>query len=201
MAGGGDEADGGAGAALVVMATIGAPHGVRGAVKLTVYAEDPLTMKRYNPFQSDDGGTFKLKSVKPIGKSLVAEIDGVTDRNTAETLRGIDLYVPRKRLPRPDADEFYHVDLIGLEARLVSGEVLGTVRAVNDFGAGDILEIAGARTLLVPFTQECVPAVDIEAGTLTVDPLPGLFDEPGEPPADDPGAADAADDAPDDAGA
>ncbi|WMS41114.1 ribosome maturation factor RimM [Acuticoccus sp. MNP-M23] len=173
-----------AGEPTVVMATIGAAHGVRGAVKLTVHAEDPATLKRYNPFQTADGRTFKVKSVKPIGKALVAELEGVPDRNAAELLRGTDLLVPRRRLPRPDEEEFYHIDLIGLQARLVSGEILGVVRAVNDFGAGDILEIVGPRTVMVPFTQVCVPAVDLEAGTLTVDPIPGLLDEPGEPPAD-----------------
>ncbi len=181
MAGDHDRA---AGEPMVVMATIGAAHGVRGAVKLTVHAEDAATLKRYNPFQTADGRTFKVRSVKPIGKSLVAEFEGVPDRNAAELLRGIDLIVPRRRLPRPDAEEFYHVDLIGLQAVLVSGEVLGTVRAVNDFGAGDILEIVGPRTVMVPFTQACVPEVDIAAGTLTVDPIPGLLDEPGDPPAD-----------------
>lgn len=171
--------------ATILLATVGAPHGVRGAVKLTVYAEDPLGLRRYNPLQTADGTRFKLLGIKPIGKALVAELEGIGDRNAAERLRGTELYVPRRRLPRPDEDEFYHVDLIGLEARTVSGEPLGRVLAVNDYGAGDILEIAGERTVLVPFTRAIVPEVDIAAGILVVDPPEGLFDEPEEPPADD----------------
>jgi len=136
------------------------------------------------------------RDVKPIGKALVADFDGIGDRNAAERLRGTELYVPRSRLPRPHEDEFYHVDLIGLEARTVTGEPLGTVRAVNDFGAGDILEIIGARTVLVPFTRAIVPEVDLAAGTLTVDPPPGLFDDETPPPshgdADDEAGSDGA---------
>lgn len=161
------------------MATVGAPHGVRGGVKLTVFAEDPLTLRRYNPFETGEGARLKLVRLKPIGKALVGEFEGVADRNAAEALRGTELYVPRQRLPRPDPDEFYHVDLIGLEARTLAGEVLGVVRAVSDFGAGDLLEIAGPTALVVPFTRAVVPEINFEEGFLTVDPPPGLLDEEG----------------------
>ena len=159
------------------MATVGAPHGVRGGVKLTVFAEDPLTLRRYNPFESGEGARLKLTKVKPIGKAIVGEFEGVGDRNAAEALRGTELYVPRQRLPRPDEDEFYHVDLIGLEARTSAGTLLGTVRAVSDFGAGDLLEIAGPVPMVVPFTRAVVPAIDFETGTVTVDPPAGLLDD------------------------
>ncbi len=159
------------------MATVGAPHGVRGAVKLTVYAADPLGLKRYNPFETGEGARLKLTKVRLIGKSIVGEFEGIADRNAAEALRGAELHVPRQRLPRPDADEFYHVDLIGLEARTVGGELLGTVRAVSDFGAGDLLEIDGENSILVPFTRAVVPEIDFDAGTLTIDPPPGLLED------------------------
>lgn len=161
----------------VVMARVGAPHGVRGAVRLTVFAEEPLALRRYNPFETAGGASLRVKRVKLVGKAIVAEIDGVDDRSAAEALRGEELGVPRNRLPRPADDEFYHVDLIGLEARLPSGELLGEVRAVSDFGAGDILEIGGRKPLAVPFTREAVPTIDFGAGTLTVDPPPGLLNE------------------------
>ena len=86
--------------------------------------------------------------------------------------------VPRARLPRPDEDEFYYVDLVGLEARLVSGGVLGVVRGVADFGAGDVIEIHGDGVVMVPFTRDVVPHVDVHAGVLVVDPPPGLLDDP-----------------------
>jgi 16S rRNA processing protein RimM len=161
----------------VVMATIGAPHGVRGAVRLNVFAQDALALRRYNPFRTDDGRTVKLTAVKAMGKGIVAEIEGVADRDAAAALRGTSLSVPRRRLPRPEEDEFYHVDLVGLEARLASGGVLGRVHGVADFGAGDVLEIHGARAVMVPFTREVVPEVDVAAGYLVVDPPPGLLDE------------------------
>lgn len=170
------------------MAEIGAPHGVRGAVRLTVFAEDPLGLRRYNPFETDDGRTFRIRSLKTVGKGVVAEIEGVTDRDAAAALRGLALSVPRSRLPRPDEDEFYHVDLVGLEARLVTGEVLGRVRGVADFGAGDVLEIAGEEVVMVPFTRAVVPQVDIAGGFLAIDPPPGLLEPPEEPPGED-GAA------------
>lgn len=173
----------------IVMAQVGAPHGVRGAVRLTVFAEDPFVLKRYNPFETDDGRSFKLKSLKETGKGIVAEIEGIADRDAAAALRGRTLSVPRARLPRPDEDEFYHVDLVGLEARLVSGGVLGRVRGVADFGAGDVLEIHGDQVVVVPFTQEAVPEVDIAGGFVVIDPPPGLLEAPEEDDA-------AADDAP-----
>ncbi len=180
----------------VLMATIGAPHGVRGAVKLTVFAEDPLTLRRYNPFVTADGRAMKLTSVKAIGKAIVATIEGVDDRNVAETLRGTELYVSRSRLPRPDENEFYHVDLVGLEARLEDGRTLGTIRGVFDFGAGDLLDIHGGTPLLVPFTREAVPAVDLAGGFVTIAAVPGLLDDADDEPAgeDQPGADPAGDD-------
>jgi 16S rRNA processing protein RimM len=179
---GGSTADGpGEGAReRVVMAEVGAPHGVRGAVRLNVFAEDPLALRRYNPFTDDAGRTVKIRSLKPIGKGLVAEIEGVDTRDAAEALRGTRLSVPRSRLPRPDEDEFYYVDLVGLEARLVTGEVLGRVRGVADHGAGDVLEVDASPALLVPFTRAVVPTVDVASGFLVIDPPPGLL-EPGEP--------------------
>lgn len=177
----------------IVMASVGGPHGVRGAVKLTVFAEDPMGLRRYNPFAASDGRSLKLISVKPIGKSIVATIDGIADRDAAEALRGLTLSVPRNRLPRPDEDEFYHVDLIGLAAVLTDGTPVGTVAGVFDFGAGDVLELRGDKTVLVPFTRDVVPVVDVAAGRVVIDPIPGLFDDA----APDEGADGAPDGAPD----
>lgn len=167
----------------VVMAEIGAPHGVRGWVKLTVFAEDPATLRRYNPFHDPKGRRFKITALKPVGKSLTAQIEGVADRDAAALLRGTRLEVPRSRLPRPEEDEFYHVDLIGLEARLADGTVLGHVRDVADYGAGDLLDLTGG--VMLPFTREVVPVIDIEGGFLTVEPPAGLLDEAKPEPGED----------------
>lgn len=175
--------------ARVAMARIGAPHGVRGAVRLAVFAQDPLALRRYNPFETGDGRTLRITSLKETGKGIVAELEGVSDRDAAAALKGATLTVPRARLPRPDEDEFYHVDLVGLEARLAAGGVLGRVRGVADFGAGDVLEIHGEKVVVVPFTREAVPVVDVAGGFLVVDPPPGLLEEDeGEDAADGDGA-------------
>lgn len=161
------------------MASIGAPHGVRGEVRLNVFAEDPLTLRRYNPFQLGNGRVIKLTRVGVKGKGVVAAIEGVEDRDAAIALRGEDLSVPRTRLPRPPEDEFYHVDLIGLEARGSDGARLGAVKAVENFGAGDMLELVGGPVgaVFVPFTLQVVPEINLEGGYLVVDPPAGLLDD------------------------
>jgi 16S rRNA processing protein RimM len=111
---------------------------------------------------------------------LLAQIDGVTDRDQAEKLKGTELYVPRALLPATGADEFYHADLVGLEVRLTDGSRFGTVRAVHDFGAGDSLEIErAAGEVLVPFTRAAVPTVDVAGGFIVLDPPAGLLEERG----------------------
>lgn len=172
------------------MARVGAPHGVRGEVKLTVFAEDPLLLRRYNPFATADGRTIKITRVKAMGRAIVAAIEGVEDRGGAAALGGAELTIPRARLPRTADDEFYHVDLVGLEARLSDGTPVGRVFGVADHGAGDVLDVRGARSVLVPFTRAVVPKVDLQAGTLTIEPAPGLFDDAAQPEADAEPAAD-----------
>ncbi|MEM8854355.1 MAG: ribosome maturation factor RimM [Pseudomonadota bacterium] len=156
------------------MLTIGAPHGVRGAVRVNVYADEPLTLRRYNPFVDEGGAPWKLTSIKPIGKGLVATFQGVEDRNGAQTLRGKRLFIPRSRLPRPEPDEFYHVDLVGLKARTADGTPLGTVVSIADYGAGDIIEVQGKETLVLPFTHAVVPVVDLDKGVIVVELPAGL---------------------------
>ncbi len=115
---------------------------------------------------------------------LIGRLSGVDDRNRAEALRGLRLYLPRAALPPPEDEEYYHADLIGLATVLTDGTPLGRVRAVHDFGAGDTLEIerSGAPPAMVPFTRAIVPVIDIEAGRLVVDPPPGLLDDAEDAP-------------------
>lgn len=151
-------------AAPICVARIGAAHGVRGAVKLWTFTEDPLAVKLYGPLMTKDGARqFELTHVREAKDHLVATLKGVATREEAERLNGIELYVAREKLPATDEDEYYHADLIGLTAVNTADEPLGRVIAIHNFGAGDIIEIAPATgaTMLLPFTNAVVPTVDL----------------------------------------
>jgi len=157
--------------ALVCVARIGAAHGVRGAVKLWTFTEDPFAVKRYGPLLSKDGKRqFEVAQAREAKDHLVATFKGVTTRDEAERLNGIELYVARDKLPATDEDEYYHTDLIGLAAVTTEGDALGRVLAIHNFGAGDIIEIAPLKgpTLLLPFSNAVVPEVDIEGGRVVI---------------------------------
>jgi len=165
----------------VVIARVGAAHGVRGQVRLKSYTEVPGDVAAYGPLTAADGTVFEITSLRPAsGKApdmLVVRLKGVGDRTAAQNLTGTDLSVARQSLPPPGDDEFYHADLVGMSAETVDGTDLGTVTSVYNHGAGDILEItadAGA-SVLVPFTRACVPDVDATARRLVVDE--GVFEE------------------------
>ncbi len=177
----------GAGREDVLIGRFGAAHGIKGEVRLKAFVAEPLGIAAYNPLLSADGRAFTIESVRPAaGKSLdmlVVRVRSVRDRNAAEALNGTELFVPRERLPEPeDADEFYHADLIGLAAETVAGEALGTVIGVENYGAGDLLEVAPRRgeTLLVPFTRAVVPEVDFAGKRVIIDPPPGLIGDDSE---------------------
>jgi 16S rRNA processing protein RimM len=165
----------------VVIARIGAAHGIKGEVRVKAYTADPAGIGAYGPLTAEDGRSFEVASLRPAAGTapdmLVVRFKGIADRNAAETLNGIELSVPRDRLPPAEDDEFYHADLIGLTAVTRDGTELGTVIAVQNYGAGDLLEIAPRRgeTILVPFTRAVVPGIDLAAGRVTVDPPEGLL--------------------------
>jgi 16S rRNA processing protein RimM len=169
--------------AQVCVARIGAAHGVRGAVKLWIFTEDPFAVTRYGPLATKDGArAFEVAHAREGKGHLVATLKGVTSRNEAERLNGIELYVPREKLPATDDDEYYHADLIGLAAVSTANEPLGKVVAIHNFGAGDIIEIAPPKgvTMLVPFTNAVVPTVDIAGGRVVIEPPDEI--EGDEPP-------------------
>jgi 16S rRNA processing protein RimM len=158
--------------APICVARIGAAHGVRGAVKLWTFTEDPLAVQSYGPLTTKDGARqFEIASVRAAKDHLVATFKGIATRNDAEKLNGIELYVPRERLPATDDDEYYHADLIGLAAVNAANEPLGRVVAIHNFGAGDIIEIAPPKgaTMLLPFTNAVVPTVDIAGGRVVIE--------------------------------
>ena len=159
----------------ICVAQIGAAHGVRGEVKLRSFTEQPEAFTSYGPLESEDGTRrFEIETLRPAKDHFVARIAGVADRNAAERLTNLKLYVSRERLPPvEDDDTFYQSDLIGLAAVNADGVALGTVKAVLNYGAGDIIEIApaeGSTPLMVPFTVEAVPTVDIKGKRIVVVP-------------------------------
>ena len=161
-------------AGRVCIAQIGAAHGVRGEVRLKAFTEDPLSVRRYGPLETEDGRRFEIEAVRPTKDDmLVARLKGISDRDTAERLTNLRLYVGRDRLPKPADGEFYHADLIGLAATTADGAPFGTVKAVHNFGAGDLLEIepaAGGATVMLPFTEATVPTIDIAGGRVVIAP-------------------------------
>src|SRR3569833_2876185 len=156
---------------LVCVARIGAAHGVRGAVKLWTFTEDPFAVRSYGLLSSKDGKRqFEVATARAAKDHLVATFKGVTTRDEAERLNGVELYVAREKLPATDEGEYYHADLIGLAAVTTDGDALGRVLAIHNFGAGDIIEIAPLKgtTLLQPFTSAVVPEVDIAGGRVVI---------------------------------
>ena len=130
-------------AAPICVARIGAAHGVRGAVKLWTFTEDPLAVQAYGPLITKDGSRqFEVATAREAKGHLVATLKGVATREEAERLNGIELYVARDQMPATDDDEYYHADLIGLAAVTAGDAPLGRVIAIHNFGAGDIIEIA-----------------------------------------------------------
>ena len=155
----------------VCVAQIGAPHGVRGEVRLWTFTADPMAVTRYAPLQTEDGKqAFEIEAVRPAKGHLVARLRGIDTREAAERLTNIKLFVPRERLPEIEADEFYHADLVGLRVEDTNGSEIGAVIAVHNFGAGDILEIQPPEggAMLLPFTEAAVPEVDIKGGRLVI---------------------------------
>ena len=153
---------------------IAAAHGIRGEVKIRCFTENPSDVGAYGPVSDAQGHTLSLTDIRPAkGPFVIARLGGVRDRNAAEALAGSDLFVPRDGLPPPEADQWYYSDLIGLRAVDPGGQPLGTVNALHDFGAGDLIEVAPADgpAFMVPFTRQCVPDINIKAGTITIIPL------------------------------
>ncbi len=165
-------------ATQICIARIGAAHGVRGAVKLWTFTEDPLAVRAYGPLATRDGARkFEIASAREAKGHLVATLKGIATREDAERLNGIELYIAREKLPATDDDEYYHADLIGLAAVNAANELIGRVIAIHNFGAGDIIEIAPPQgaTMLLPFTNAVVPTVDLKGGRVVIE-LPEEID-------------------------
>ena len=158
----------------LLVGRIGSAHGIKGEVRIQSFTEDPMALLRYSPLSTSRPGlSVTIRTARTTTNVLVARLEGISDRNAAEKLNGVELYVDRSLLPEPEGeDDFYHADLIGLEARLQDGTVLGEVTAVPNFGAGDLLEVRDQRsgdTFLYPFTRKVVPEVRLRDGYLVIE--------------------------------
>lgn len=163
----------------VLLGVIGAPHGVRGEVRIKTFTGDPLAIGDYGPLFDESGRSFVIADVRPAKEVVVARIEGVASREAAEALNGVKLHIERSRLPAvEDEDEFLQADLVGCAVTDAEGGVLGEVRAVANYGAGDLLdiELTDGRSVLMPFTKAFAPRIDIAAKRIEVAPPVGLFE-------------------------
>lgn len=158
----------------VCVAQIGAAHGLKGDVRLRSFTQDPLALATYGALESKDGTRhFEIESLRAAKDHFIARLVGVSDRDAAEALRNVELYVARDKLPATGSEEFYHVDLIGLDVVDPHGAQIGTVHAMHNFGAGDIIEIMPVGTgqpVMFAFNETTVPKIDLEAKQIVLVP-------------------------------
>ncbi|KRS19675.1 ribosome maturation factor RimM [Roseovarius indicus] len=163
----------------VCLGAIAGAFGVKGEVRLKSFTAEPDDVAAYGALETEDGKkSFEITLTGQTKNGLTARLSGVATKEQADDLRGTRLYVDRTRLPEPEEDEFYHADLIGLDAYDTGGTHLGTVKAVHNHGATDLLELRlpnSSATVLLPFTLEAVPTVDLASGRIVADPPEGLF--------------------------
>ena len=158
----------------VLLGVVAAPHGVRGLVRIKSYTEDPMAVGTYGPLSDESGRKeYRVEALSAARGAVLARIDGVADRTAAEALRGLRLYVGRERLPETSEREWYEADLVGLNAIGRDGKDWGKVIAFHDFGAGSVMELSGG--VMLPFTDEAVPEIDVEGGKVLVEPPAGLL--------------------------
>lgn len=155
----------------VLLGAIIGPHGLKGEVRVKTFTANPETLGAYGPLRTEDGRAFNIthaRSSKP--DEVIIRFAEIGDRNAAEALKGTELFISRAALPDAEADEFYHADLIGLRAEDGEGRVLGAVCAIHNFGAGDVIEIKrdDGDSVMLPFTREVVPVIEIEAGRVII---------------------------------
>lgn len=162
----------------VLLGVVAAPHGVRGLVRIKSYTEDPMAVASYGLLSDELGKKkYRVEALSAARGAVLARIEGVADRTAAEALRGLRLYVERSALPVTGEREWYEADLVGLSAVGKDGRDWGKVMAFHDFGAGPVMEVSGGSMggLMLPFTDEAVPEIDVEGGKIVIDPPAGLL--------------------------
>ncbi len=166
---------------LICVGAIMGAFGVRGEVRLKSFCADPSAIETYSPLVTESGERYEVELVRSVKGGFGARLSNVQDKEAADALRSTKLYARREDLPSLPDDEYYHSDLVGLEVLDTGGARLGKVISVQDFGAGDILEIAGKglkEAVMLPFTLVNIPTVDIKAGKIIADPPEGMFPDP-----------------------
>lgn len=155
-------------ARLILVGQVAGGFGVRGEVRVTAFTADPLALKAYGPLLRADGSVgLTLTTARAAKGAVIGRAKEIETKEQADALRGLKLFVPRARFPEPDEDEVYVTDLIGLDARDPDGRVLGRIKAVQNFGASDMLEITpaeGGQTWYLPFTREAAPELHVADG-------------------------------------
>ena len=164
----------------VLLGVVAAPHGVRGLVRIRSYTEDPMSVAQYGPLSDETGRKlYRVEALSTVKDAVLARIEGVADRTAAEALRGLRLYVERGALPATDEREWYEADIVGLAAIGRDGRDWGKVVAFHDFGAGRTMEVSGGSasrsSVMLPFTAQAVPEIDVAGGRIVVDPPAGLL--------------------------
>ncbi|MFL4469879.1 ribosome maturation factor RimM [Tateyamaria armeniaca] len=164
---------------LICVGAISGSYGVHGEVRVKSFCADPEDIETYSPLSTEDGSrSFALALIRPMKNGFVARIAEVATKEQADALKGTQLFARRDQLPSLPDDEYYYSDLTGLQVFDTGGATLGQVKSVQNHGAGDLLEVqlpGGSATVLVPFTLEVVPTVDLAAGSIVADPPEGLF--------------------------
>lgn len=163
----------------VLLGVVGAPHGVRGLVRIRSFTEDPMAIGAYGALSDETGKEYRVEALNAAKGAVLARIEGVADRTAAEALRGLRLFVERSALPATSEREWYEADLIGLAAVGRDGRDWGKILAFHDFGGGQTMEVSGGEasrsSVLLPFTDAAVPEIDVEGGKVLVDPPAGLL--------------------------
>ena len=155
----------------VLVGVIVGAHGIKGEVKLKSFTSEPASIGLYGPLQSSSGQSFEITKLKAAKDDFIASLKNVNDRNDAETLKGVELFVARRKLPKLKTHEAYAHDLIGLDVVLENGTALGKLVGMPNYGAGDLLEVAvdgNSETVLIPFTNAFVPQEDFSSGRIIV---------------------------------
>ncbi len=164
----------------VCLGVIVGVKGLKGEVRIKSFTEAPEDVAAYGPLKASDGRTLTVSIVTVLEDVVIATVAGVADRDGAEALKGLELFVDRAVLPETGGDTYYHADLIGLAVETTEGEKVGKVSAFYNFGAGDVMEVTrdgGSDTGFLPFSADVIVEVDVPGGRVVITPQPPLFED------------------------